>query len=151
MSDAIPRPLRHFSERAVAAALMTMARAPATPGPGALNRASPVLITEPNAQRTGDRSLRTRGHGRSAAGRPSRLADFALGASCEMRWSPTGVRRLRWQHPDQPAPAELILGPQRRPPELFSRLFSRDRWWEPVPRRADPTPRAELAAISPGH
>ena len=53
MSDAIRRFLRHLSERAVAAALMTMARAPATPGPGALNRASPVLITEPNAQKTG--------------------------------------------------------------------------------------------------
>ena len=58
---------------------------------------------------------------------------------------------FRWQHPDQPAPAELILGPQRRPPELFSRLFSRDRWWEPVPAGLTLRPRAELAAIPPGH
>ena len=30
-------------------------------------------------------------------------------------------------------PPEMILGPDRRPPELFSRLFRRQPWWEPVP------------------
>lgn len=46
---------------------------------------------------------------------------------------------FRWQAADQPAPAELVLGPAaasaRRPRqvELFSRLLSREPWWEPVP------------------
>ena len=61
---------------------------------------------------------------------------------------------FRWQRPDQPPPAELILGPRGRPPELFSRLFSRERWWEPVPaglvlyprRRDGPCPARRLAA-----
>jgi Phytanoyl-CoA dioxygenase (PhyH) len=57
---------------------------------------------------------------------------------------------FRWQRPDQPAPAELILGPRGRPPELFSRLFSRERWWEPVPARLALRPRAELAGLPPG-
>jgi Phytanoyl-CoA dioxygenase (PhyH) len=57
---------------------------------------------------------------------------------------------FRWQRPDQPAPAELILGPQGRRPELFSRLFSGERWWEPVPAGLALYPRAELAAVPPG-
>jgi Phytanoyl-CoA dioxygenase (PhyH) len=46
---------------------------------------------------------------------------------------------FRWQAADQPAPAELILGPaassarRARKVELFSRLLSREPWWEPVP------------------
>jgi hypothetical protein len=35
--------------------------------------------------------------------------------------------RVAGPGPDQPVPAELILGPQGRRPELFSRLFSRER------------------------
>jgi len=57
---------------------------------------------------------------------------------------------FRWQRPDQPAPAELILGPQGRSPELFSRLFSREPWWEPVPAGLALHPRADLVGIPPG-
>jgi hypothetical protein len=53
------------------------------------------------------------------------------------------------RHPG-PAPAEFILGPRGRPPELFSRLFSRERWWEPVPAGLVLEPRAELAGVPPG-
>jgi Phytanoyl-CoA dioxygenase (PhyH) len=60
---------------------------------------------------------------------------------------------FRWQRADQPAPAELILGPrgltggQR---ELFSRLFSRERWWEPVPAGLALRPRVQLIGVPPG-
>ena len=57
---------------------------------------------------------------------------------------------FRWQRPDQPAPAELVLGPAGRPPEMFSRLFRRRRWWEPVPAGLALYPRAQLAAAPPG-
>jgi hypothetical protein len=57
---------------------------------------------------------------------------------------------FRWQRPDQPAPAEVILGPRGRPPELFSRLFSRERWWEPVPAGLALHPRADLVEHPPG-
>ena len=57
---------------------------------------------------------------------------------------------FRWQRPDQPVPAEVILGPKARPPEVFSRLFSQERWWEPVPAGLALHPRAEMAAIPPG-
>jgi hypothetical protein len=57
---------------------------------------------------------------------------------------------FRWQRPEQPVPAELILGPQGRPPELFSRLFSRERWWEPVPAGLTLHPRADLVRVPPG-
>jgi hypothetical protein len=63
---------------------------------------------------------------------------------------------FRWQLPDKPAPEEMVLGPlarQRnssaRPPELFYRMFSRQRWWEPIPTGITLRPRAELAAIPP--
>ncbi len=60
---------------------------------------------------------------------------------------------FRWQRPDQPAPAELILGP-RRPgggrPELFSRLFGHERWWEPVPAGLALHPRAQMIGVTPG-
>jgi hypothetical protein len=57
---------------------------------------------------------------------------------------------FRWQRPDQPAPTELILGPNGRPHELFSRLFSRQQWWEPVPAGLTLRPRTQMAAIPPG-
>ncbi len=53
---------------------------------------------------------------------------------------------FRWQQPDGPAPAEMILGPAARPPELFSLLLGREPWWEPVPAGLTLRPRAELAA-----
>ncbi len=56
---------------------------------------------------------------------------------------------FRWQHPASPAPAEMILGPAARPPELFSRLLGREGWWEPVPAGLTLRPRAELAAQPP--
>jgi hypothetical protein len=55
----------------------------------------------------------------------------------------------RWQRPDQPAPADMVLGPARdwrgRPVELYSRLLRGERWWEPVPAGLDLRPREELA------
>jgi ectoine hydroxylase-related dioxygenase (phytanoyl-CoA dioxygenase family) len=57
---------------------------------------------------------------------------------------------FRWQLAGQPAPAELVLGPAGRQWELFSRLFGREPWWEPVPAGLDLSPRAILAAIPPG-
>jgi Phytanoyl-CoA dioxygenase (PhyH) len=56
---------------------------------------------------------------------------------------------FRWQLPGQPAPAELVLGPAGRPPELFSRLFRNEQWWEPVPTGLVLRPRAQLAAVPP--
>ena len=61
---------------------------------------------------------------------------------------------FRWQRPDQPAPAELILrpvpGPDGRKPEMFSRLFRDARWWEPVPAGLTLYPRAQLVGAPPG-
>jgi hypothetical protein len=62
---------------------------------------------------------------------------------------------FRWQAADQPAPAELVLGPvplsgrRGRPAELFSRLLSREPWWEPVPDGLMLLPRKELVAAPP--
>ncbi len=62
---------------------------------------------------------------------------------------------VRWQPADQPAPAELVLGPAavpaRRGPrvELFSRLLSREHWWEPVPDGLVLLPRQQLMAAPP--
>jgi hypothetical protein len=56
---------------------------------------------------------------------------------------------FRWQQPRYPAPAEMILGPAARPPELFSRLLRREPWWEPVPAGLTLTPRGQLAAGRP--
>jgi len=65
-----------------------------------------------------------------------------------------GVLRLsgdfRWQVPAGPAPIEMVYGPSSRPPELFSRLFRRQPWWQPVPAGLDLRPRAELAGRPPG-
>ena len=57
---------------------------------------------------------------------------------------------FRWQRAGQPAPAELVLGPAARPPELFARLFRREPWWEPVPAGLELHPRAQLVSIPPG-
>jgi len=57
---------------------------------------------------------------------------------------------FRWQRPDQPVPAELVLGPAATPPEMFSRLFRFRRWWEPVPAGLALYPRAQLVAMPPG-
>ncbi len=62
---------------------------------------------------------------------------------------------FRWQAADQPAPAELVLGPAsvqgRRggQVELYSRLLGAEQWWEPVPSGLMLRPRAELAAGPP--
>jgi hypothetical protein len=69
---------------------------------------------------------------------PNRAANLRLSTDC------------RWQRPDQPAPAEMVLGPARvrlgQPVELFSRMFGRRPWWEPVPAGLALRSRAELAA-----
>ena len=57
---------------------------------------------------------------------------------------------FRWQRAGQPAPAELVLGPAAQPPELFSRLFRREPWWEPVPAGLALYPRAQLVSAPPG-
>jgi hypothetical protein len=66
---------------------------------------------------------------------------------------------FRWQGAGQ-APAELILLPARRadggpradpaPREMFSRMFRREPWWEPVPAGLTLVPRAQLAGVPPG-
>ena len=60
---------------------------------------------------------------------------------------------FRWQRPDQPAPAELILGPRgpgSRQVELFSRMFGYESWWEPVPAGLALQPRAQMVEVAPG-
>jgi hypothetical protein len=64
---------------------------------------------------------------------------------------------FRWQRPDQPAPAELILGPRSNPAggggqarEMFGRMFRRTTWWEPVPAGLTLCPKAQLASRPPG-
>jgi hypothetical protein len=57
---------------------------------------------------------------------------------------------FRWQCPDQPVPAELVLGPSGRQWEMFSRVFAREGWWEPVPPGLALTPRERLVTIPPG-
>jgi Phytanoyl-CoA dioxygenase (PhyH) len=62
---------------------------------------------------------------------------------------------VRWQSASHAAPAELVLGPNagqvRRGPqvELFSRLLSRESWWEPVPSGLMLQPRAQLISVPP--
>jgi hypothetical protein len=57
---------------------------------------------------------------------------------------------FRWQLPDQPVPSELVLTQTGRQRELFSRLFSRERWWEPVPAGLAIYPRNQLIFAPPG-
>jgi hypothetical protein len=61
---------------------------------------------------------------------------------------------FRWQAADQPAPAELILGPaalqaRRGQVELYSRLLGAEPWWEPVPSGLMLRSRGELTAAPP--
>ena len=62
---------------------------------------------------------------------------------------------VRWQGTGHAAPAELVLGPTagqaRRGPqvELFSRLLSREPWWEPVPSGLMLQPRRQLVSVPP--
>ncbi len=56
---------------------------------------------------------------------------------------------FRWQLPDRPAPAELICGPNADGTELFSRMFGRERWWQPIPPGLRLVPRAQLLAFPP--
>jgi hypothetical protein len=59
---------------------------------------------------------------------------------------------FRWQLPDHPAPAEMILGPARisTGQEMFGRMFAREPWWEPIPAGLAMGSREELAAAPPG-
>ncbi len=57
---------------------------------------------------------------------------------------------FRWQRPDQPAPAQLVLGPGGRRWEVFSRMFAPEPWWESVPAGLTLSPRERMAAIPPG-
>ena len=57
---------------------------------------------------------------------------------------------FRWQVPGRPVSSDLVLGPAGHDRELFSRLFRRQPWWEPVPAGLDLRPRAQLAAEPPG-
>jgi hypothetical protein len=58
---------------------------------------------------------------------------------------------VRWQLPDRPVPAEVVFGPHGNGgQELFSRLFGRERWWEPVPSGLTLLPRQQLAGKPPG-
>ncbi len=64
---------------------------------------------------------------------------------------------FRWQAADQPAPAEMVLGPAPARPngrrgrhcELYSALLSGEPWWEPVPDGLLLRPRQELIAAPP--
>jgi hypothetical protein len=57
---------------------------------------------------------------------------------------------FRWQCSDQPAPAQLVLGQAGQQWELFSRLFAREPWWEPVPAGMTLVPRERLVVVPPG-
>ena len=57
---------------------------------------------------------------------------------------------FRWQCSDQPVPAQLVLGPAGGQQEMFSRLFARESWWEPVPGGMSLVPRERLTASPPG-
>ena len=62
-----------------------------------------------------------------------------------------------WQAADQPAPAELVLGPapapgrgrRARQGELFSQVLGREPWWEPVPDGLQLLPRHQLVSVPP--
>ena len=47
---------------------------------------------------------------------------------------------FRWQCPDQPAPGPARDSARASQRELFSRMFARKPWWEPVPGRAAADP-----------
>jgi hypothetical protein len=51
---------------------------------------------------------------------------------------------FRWQRADQPAPAQMVLGPGDGPAEVFSRIFAREPWWRPVPAGLQLLPRGHV-------
>jgi hypothetical protein len=57
---------------------------------------------------------------------------------------------FRWQRADQPAPAQMVLGPAGGQAELFSRLFAREPWWQPVPAGLQLLPREQAASPPAG-
>jgi hypothetical protein len=57
---------------------------------------------------------------------------------------------FRWQCADQPAPDHLVFGRGGRQWEVFSRVFTKEPWWEPVPAGLVLTPRDRLVAVPPG-
>ena len=52
---------------------------------------------------------------------------------------------FRWQRADQPAPEQMVLGPAGRQAEMFSRIFAREPWWQPVPAGLQLLPRGYVA------
>jgi len=56
----------------------------------------------------------------------------------------------RWQRPDQPVPAQMVLGPAGGQHEMFSRLFAREPWWEPVPAGLTLASRESMVVVPPG-
>lgn len=56
---------------------------------------------------------------------------------------------FRWQRADQPAPAQMVLGPAGGEIEIFSRIFRREPWWEPVPPGLQLVPREQLVGRPP--
>lgn len=52
---------------------------------------------------------------------------------------------FRWQRADRPAPAQMVLRPGGDPVEMFSRLFARQPWWQPVPAGLQLLPRGYVA------
>jgi len=71
---------------------------------------------------------------------------------------PNGTDRLRlsaefrWQLADDPVPRHLVFGPANQRWELFSRLFGRQRWWQPVPSGlifVDRPPGTPLTDVAP--
>jgi len=56
---------------------------------------------------------------------------------------------FRWQRPDQPVPSELIFGPAGKW-EMFSRVFAREPWWEPIPSGLTLISRERMVALPPG-
>jgi hypothetical protein len=56
---------------------------------------------------------------------------------------------FRWQRPDQPVPSELIFGPAGKW-EMFSRVFAREPWWEPVPPGLTFSSKERMVALPPG-
>jgi phytanoyl-CoA dioxygenase PhyH len=53
---------------------------------------------------------------------------------------------FRWQRADQPAPAQMVLGRADSQVELFSRMYGREPWWQPVPAGLQLLPRGHVAA-----
>jgi hypothetical protein len=52
---------------------------------------------------------------------------------------------FRWQNADRPVPEQMVLGPAGGQLELFSRMFGREPWWQPVPAGLQLLPRGQVA------